>query len=127
MTNEEIKKISKGFFSKHELECRCGYHTGDDSCKIDFDFLKKLLQLRVLVDRPILINSGYRCEKHLLKSENHASGKAVDIRCLNSSERYEIIKNALKIGVNRIGVHKDFVHIDCNPNNKLEVFWLYEK
>jgi len=114
VTDEEIKKITKGYFSKEELSCKCGYHNKDDDCEMNAEFLKKLLQLRILLDAPIYINSGYRCKKHLKYSKNH-DGWAVDIGCKDSIYRFALIEAALKCNFTRIGIDKEFIHLDCNP------------
>lgn len=112
MTDEEIKKITKEYFSKKELECKCGICQGD--CNMHPELLKKLSQLRILLDAPIYINSGYRCKKHLKYSRNH-DGWAVDIGCKNSVHRFALIEAALKCNFTRIGIDEEFVHLDCNP------------
>lgn len=63
------------------------------------------------------INSAYRSpdyEKRMgrLGTSSHCLGKAVDIHCINNSHRYAIIKLALQNGINRIGIYKNFIHLD---------------
>lgn len=63
------------------------------------------------------INSAYRSQEHEKKngrsgSSAHCLGKAVDIHCTRNDYRYHIIKFALQKGINRIGVYKNFIHLD---------------
>ena len=63
------------------------------------------------------INSAFRSpewEKHYNRdgSSAHCLGKAVDIHCPNNVFRYQLIKAALQFGINRIGVYKNFIHLD---------------
>lgn len=64
------------------------------------------------------INSAYRSpeyEKRMGRngSSSHCLGKAVDIHCINNRHRYHIVKFALQNGINRIGIYKNFIHLDC--------------
>lgn len=63
------------------------------------------------------INSGYRSPEYEVRhgrsgESAHCLGKAVDIHCTNNRHRYFIIKFALQNGINRIGVYKNFIHLD---------------
>ena len=71
------------YFSKHELECKCGCGVAE----MDAAFLKKLDQLRDDWGKPIILNSAYRCPDHnaavsSTKSRTgpHTTGKAADLR-----------------------------------------------
>ena len=55
----------------------------------------------------------------------HTKGKAVDIRCNTSSNRYKIVAAALACGVRRIGIGKTFVHIDNDGTLPQGVIWDY--
>ena len=123
MTDDEIRFITKGYFTKRELACKCGIC--DSECDTDKHFLQRLLVFRVLLDMPVLVNSGFRCNKHALQSANHGSGKAVDIECDNSRYRFKVIKAAITAGFRRIGIGETFIHLDDNPVGDQEVVWLY--
>ena len=84
---------------------------------MDFDFLDKVDKIRGLCGFPFKINSGYRTKLHneVVGGEYnsaHLRGLACDIKCTTSYERFEIVSNALKCGIKRIGIYKTFVHLD---------------
>ncbi len=89
-------------------------------CKMsdmDAKFLQKLDSCRELADVPFKVTSAFRTLAHE-KSKGrsgtsaHTLGVAVDIACTDSVTRYKIIKAALEVGINRIGVAKTFIHLD---------------
>lgn len=75
-------------FKVKEFACK---HCGE--IKIDINLLVKLEELRRAIgNRPIIINSGYRCPTHNknvggAKNSQHMYGKAADIRVPNMSPR----------------------------------------
>ena len=95
--------------------------------EINIDFLLRLDKARMIADTQFKINSGYRCEKHNFEvgslSNNHTSGHAVDIRCFNSPQRGRTLKGLYKAGFTRVGIRKDFIHVD--DMDKVESCWLY--
>jgi len=125
--------LSKNF-SKLEIMCPCS--CGAD--KISPSLIKKLQKVRDIIGRPIIITSGVRCEfyntsiKASLNSshipDEHGIGKAVDIACLNSKDRYELVEVAQKffkrIGISG-GAYGGFIHLDVDRSKVQEVMWLY--
>lgn len=77
------------------------------------------------------INSAYRTQAHEIRcgrngSSAHCLGKAVDIACYNSRIRYYLVKRALQLGINRIGIYKSFVHLDTalsKDGKSTQVIW----
>lgn len=97
---------------------------------MDKDFLKLLDLAREKFDKPIRINSGFRSEQHNKKvggteSSSHLKGLAVDIACKKSRDRFELIDIFLDLGINRIGIANNFIHIDVDPNKSPNVIWTY--
>ena len=100
--------LSKNF-SKLEVQCPCG--CGAD--KISPVLIKKLQKVRDIIGRPVIITSGVRCEfynasiKASMNSshipDDYGIGNAVDIACLNSKDRYELVEVAQKF-FKRIGI-----------------------
>ena len=109
------KVCQKKYFQFSELKCRCGCNT----CNIDYDALKMLVKARVILSKPIVLNSAYRCEVHNSAigstTNNHTSGVAFDIRCENGGYRLKLIEALIMAGFERIVVYFDFIHVDCNP------------
>lgn len=102
---------------------------------MDFDFIALLDQCRHRAGMPFVVNSGFRTENHQAKlkeegypvSENsaHLVGKAADIRCRNSSERYLIVASAVSVGFTRIGIGKNFIHLDTSLDKGQPFIWMY--
>lgn len=90
------------------------------SCSIeqmDEGFLHLLDLIRERAGIPMVLNCAYRSRDYDLAhgrtgNSAHTRGKAVDVRCNSSANRYKIVKAALECGVNRIGIGKTFIHID---------------
>ena len=103
------------------------------SCSLqnmDQDFMTMLDALRAQAGIPLVLNSAYRSkeyEKNKGRSGNsaHTRGKAADIRCNASGNRYKIVKAALELGFKRIGVGKNYVHVDTDKSLTQEVIWHY--
>lgn len=75
------------------------------------------------------VNSGFRCRSYNTLKKNspttsHLKGFAGDIECLNDSDRALILCGLILAGFRRIGIGKDFIHADNDPN-KPNAFWLY--
>jgi zinc D-Ala-D-Ala carboxypeptidase len=101
------------FFTDDELACKCGCGKSD----MDATFMAKLDSIRSVVARPFTVTSAYRCPEHNAKvsstGENgpHTHGRAIDIRA-DSRLKYEIVHEAKKHGITRLGIAKSFIHID---------------
>ncbi len=76
------------------------------------------------------ITSGYRSKAHNKKvggveGSSHRKGLAVDILCVDSRKRFKIIELAIAYGITRIGIRKDFIHLDIDDDKAPSVVWLY--
>ena len=105
-----------------------------DFSKMDPEFLEWLEDLREEYGKPIKINSSYRDPnrneraggvKHSAHTEIPC--KAVDIHCVNSGSRFELVTLALKMGCCRIGIGETFVHLDFSTERADKVMWTYYK
>lgn len=84
---------------------------------MDAVFLHVLDLIRENAGIPLVLNCAYRSKAHDIakgRSGNsaHTKGLAVDIRCTTSANRLKIVRAALSVGITRIGIGKNFVHID---------------
>lgn len=112
------------WFSEEEFNCPC--------CGVsdmNFRFLLLLDSLREKCGFPLIITSSIRCEEHneLIggsKDSSHMKGLACDIYCENNIKRLSIIKNALELGINRIGISSNFIHLDVDET-KPNCIWVY--
>lgn len=101
------------------------------SCKksdMNVDFMKRLNRARRIAKIPFVLNSAYRTvdhEKLMNRTGNsmHTKGRAVDIKCLDSSSRAVIVKALLDVGFRGIGIANRYIHVD---DREIRLIWLYE-
>jgi len=111
------------YFDITDFDCQ---ETGENEmCP---EFLSKLDNLRDVCGFPFIITSGYRSPSHSIESKKskpgtHAQGIASDIKVNNGMERYLIVKNAVEMGFNGIGIAKTFIHVDNRTTES--VMWSY--
>ena len=97
---------------------------------MDVEFLNKLAQARKIAAVGFKITSGYRSPEHNSKvggvsNSSHTLGHACDIYAPTSRQKYIIINALLQAGFDRIGVAKNFIHVDDDPSKNEEVIWTY--
>ncbi len=102
---------------------------------MDANFLSMLDDARHMADIPFKINSGYRTKEHNIEiyrrlgkkpiDSAHLKGKAADISCSSSRERWIIITALQDAGFNRIGIANNFIHVDSDENKSPNVIWTY--
>lgn len=104
---------------------------------MDKKLLKLLDKVREIVGEPIIINSGFRTPAHneavggKMPDDNgdggssHLKGLAVDIAVRHSRMRFKLISALLEVGINRIGIADNFIHIDIDPFKDTDVIWTY--
>lgn len=112
------------YFKKKEFDCKCGCGLNN----ISHQLVERLNNARKLCQVPFIVNSAVRCSKHNLYvggsiSSSHLIGLAVDIKVFSSSERYKIVQSLIACGFFRIGIYKDFIHIDIDENKIQDVMW----
>ena len=114
------KRLSNNFRAK-EFECKCG------KCAytlIDELLITYLQRIRNHFGAPVIINSGYRCDKHNKKvggsaKSKHKEGRAADI-VVRGIKPIEVSRYAETIGIRGIGLYDTFTHIDTRANKS---FW----
>ena len=99
------------------------------------DFVRKLDEAREVAGVPFRITSGYRTKEYneQLKKKGykastnsaHLKGLAADIATPNSQIRYKILSALIRVGFNRIGIGKTFLHADTDQTKTPEVCWHY--
>lgn len=97
---------------------------------MNVEFLNKLAQARKIAAVGFKITSGYRSPEHNEKvggvpNSSHTLGHACDIYAPTSRQKYIIINALLQAGFDRIGVAKNFIHVDDDPSKNEEVIWTY--
>lgn len=116
------------FFKEYEFDSPDLPGSGE---KMNWDFVLVLNWLRLWVGQMLLINSGYRTPVHNLaidgsEDSSHMKGLAVDIKCYTNELRFKIVKYALILGFERIGVYKDHIHLDMDKSKPAKIMWYGE-
>jgi len=99
--------------------------------EMDQVFIKKLMMAEKYCPFPFVITSGFRCEKHNATlpdsspTSSHLKRLAVDIAVANSWERLHVVHALLQGGFERLGIGKNFVHVDDDMAKPRPVMWLY--
>ena len=114
-------------FELSEFDCPCGKCTAS----MDGEFLDALDEARELAGVPFSINSGYRCIEHNKsvggsKSSSHMLGVAADIAARDSVTRFAIVDALMNVGFARLGIRKDFIHVDLDAEKPRRVMWMYK-
>jgi uncharacterized protein YcbK (DUF882 family) len=83
--------------------------------------LKKLVEFREMIGKPIYITSGYRCSEYNqkvggIKSSYHLLGLAADIK-IEGVSALDLLEIAEMIDFPGIGLYekKNFLHLDVRP------------
>lgn len=121
LIDKDIEGYLAPYLNHNEFKCRCD----SKICNYTIINSKLLLSWRVLRelwDKPLAINSGFRCISHnaseavggMLKSR-HTRGLAVDIstKKLNKDDREELIKLALEV-FDTVLTYGTFIHCHIN-------------
>jgi len=118
-------------FSLAELGCSCG-------CPENLtkpELLDSLQAVRDILEKPMKITSGYRCEKHNLavggvSTSSHLLGTAADIYIPSSGYGYEIMRaiflsqRFFRVGYGKMGGTL-VLHVDIDSNKASPVLWGY--
>lgn len=120
-----MPKLSE-HFDESEFACRdkCG------KVHVDPSLIYLLEKAREILGRPIVIHSGFRCPAHNAAvggtpQSAHLTGEAADIVCAFSSDRYDLLRTFLTLGVTRLGVGAGFVHVDVSLTLPQRCLWTY--
>lgn len=86
--------------------------------------------LREAAGVPLVLTSAFRTFDQNLyaggaPNSAHLKGLAVDIACNSSATRYAIIRACFSVGICRIGIGKNFIHVDIDESLPQNVIWNY--
>ena len=112
-------------FSIHEFACGCGCGFNAP----DPELLHRLELARKDAGIPFFITSGCRCEKHNKDvggaiNSAHVTGCAVDIQSHHGTHRYVLVRSLMRF-FTRIGIGKNFIHVDCDETKPSPSMWVY--
>ena len=110
---DTTKEYLSTHFKTKNFRCKCC-----DKIEIDAGLILRLESLRSKVKTPIIINCGYRCEKHNKevrgsRTSFHMVGMAADIRC-RKEKMPQLLEESLKIFKGVIE-YSTFIHVDIRP------------
>ena len=115
-------------FSKEEFDCK---FTGEND--MQSEFMEKLQAIRIDFGKGMTITSGFRSKKHPIEAKKlhsrgeHTTGNCADVFCNTGSDRFKLIQLALKHGITRIGVAKNFLHLGIGSTGLSNyVIWEYQ-
>ena len=125
-----MKGLTKGFHLFFEYGEFNSPDAPDSYEHMNVAFLNKLTKAREIASIGFKITSGYRTPEHNEKvggvpNSSHTLGHAVDIYAPTSRQKYIIINALLQAGFNRIGVAKNFIHVDDDPSKNEDVIFTY--
>lgn len=114
-------------FKRSEFCCPCCQKGGEI---MDMWLIWLLEVIRAHYNKPIIINSGYRCEKHNkevggAKNSQHLYGDAVDIRIQGGADYDEVAKwlrDEILTDWGGLGIAKNYIHIDLRDE---KTTWRY--
>ena len=84
-------------FKLEEFKCRCGCTIPEEAKSNLTALIDQVLDpARAKLNRPVMVNSGYRCPKHNqavggAPNSQHTKGEAADLCCANNFELARII------------------------------------
>lgn len=121
------EKIESKYFAEAEFQkCTpaCSLQDMNRSAMWIFDAVREAAGI------PLVINCAYRSpewDRSKGRSGNsaHCKGMALDIRCTSSANRMKIVAAAVEVGIKRIGIAKNYVHLDVDDSLPQDVMWDY--
>ena len=122
----EAVQLTKNFSSK-EFKCKCK-NSDCTTTTINSNLPKQLQKIRNHFNKPVVINSGYRCAKHNkavggATYSKHRLGQAADI-VVKGVPALEVARYCETIGIKGIGLYETFVHVDTRTKKS---FWYSSK
>lgn len=116
-----------------EAKKKYKYFTENEVKGLKEEFVRKLDIMREQCGFPFKIESGFRTQAQndaladSVSDSAHLSGLAVDIRIVDSSKRFKLLQVAFNNGIRRIGIGRNFIHLDADNSKPQDVAWDYYK
>lgn len=127
-----LTKTFHKYFQLYEFDSPDQRGTAEN---MDIHFLNKLAAARDHAQIPFVITSGFRTFKHNQQliakgykaspNSSHLKGLAADIQATTNYQRFVVIKSLCLAGFDRIGIGKNFIHVDADPDKVNNIAWLY--
>lgn len=118
-----FEDVDSRIYSRFECNCGCGMNSMSPR------LVRMINEIEEQISDSLRITSAYRCEAYNsivggVPNSSHTLGLAVDIAVYGNTERYRIIKIAKRNGFKRIGISKNFIHLDID-HKKGDAIWWY--
>lgn len=126
MISTMAAKYTPRYFTEQEFT-----RVGCRMDQMDPELLRKLDAARKVAGVPFVITCALRSREDDIRkgrsgNSAHVRGRAVDVACTGSKQRYIILAAALQVGFKRIGIGKRFIHLDIDTEELVSpCVWLY--
>lgn len=112
-------------FREEEMECPCC-----GKVEMSDHFMQMLEEARQICGFPFVVTSGFRCPKHNVQVggsqfSSHLRGMAADLVCKDNHRRWAMIYALMKVGFQRFGIGKDFIHVDSDVELPSPRIWVW--
>lgn len=109
--------------SRYTCHCGCGFDAIDPRIPPIYEAISAKVP-------GTKVNSACRCTEHNRAvggkaNSAHLTGKACDVSCGGSVNRYQVIKILLEHNVRRIGLANSFIHFDVDEGKPQDVIFFY--
>lgn len=118
------------FSKKKERRMPRSVYFSDDEVKgLDQELVAKLDMARKVAGIPFIITCGVRTKEENdlvggVSDSAHLTGKAVDLRCEDSTARFKMVSGLLSAGFKRVEVASAHIHVDVDEDKPQYVMWL---
>ncbi|MCK5613955.1 peptidase M15 [Candidatus Pacearchaeota archaeon] len=97
---------------------------------INKDLVLKVDLARDRAAIPFIVNSACRNPEHNRRvgganDSSHLKGYALDLKVINSQDRFKVVSALIEVGLIRLGVSGKFIHVDNDPYKIGFVLWTY--
>lgn len=105
------------------------YFSDEEAKGLDPELVSMLDLARGKSGIPFTITSGKRNASDNKKTggvedSSHLSGKAVDLRCSEGTDRFKMVSTLLAVGFTRLGIYDKHVHCDIDQSKDQNVIWI---
>lgn len=105
------------------------YFKDSDVEGLDLELCAMLDRARALAGVEFIITRGFSTPEQnaalpeSVKDSAHLTGNGVDLSCIDSSHRYNMLRGLILAGFTRIGIYSKHIHADNSPTLPQKVCW----
>lgn len=114
-----LNKSLNPYLNTDEIDCKCSRSTCHYTL-VNEDVIQAFYEIRLEINRPLRVNSFYRCQVHNEKvggveTSSHTTGNAIDISTYGLSEyEKEKLEELMREKFDYVKVYKNFIHAQFN-------------